>query len=65
MQLMGTIPGRFGLARLGSGRLTCNAISVRLQLMLPTETEFGNIGEKEITLEIYFSYTSMRCPIVV
>ena len=37
---MGTIP-----ARVGSGRLTCdyNAISVQLQLQLPTGTELGNL----------------------
>ena len=35
---MGTIP-----ARVGSARLTCyNAISVQLQLQLPTGTELGN-----------------------
>ena len=36
---MGTIPGR-----LGSVRLTCDykAISVQLQLQLPTGTELGN-----------------------
>ena len=34
---------RLGSARLGSGRLTCdyNAISVQLQLQLPTGTELG------------------------
>ena len=42
---MGTIPARVGSARLGSARLTCdyNAISVQLQLQLPTGTELGNI----------------------
>ena len=36
---------RVGSARVGSGRLTCdyNAISVQLQLQLPTGTELGNI----------------------
>ena len=40
VQHLGPIPGR-----LGSGRLTCdyNAISVQLQLQLPTGTELGNI----------------------
>ena len=40
VQHMGTIP-----ARVGSARLTCdyNAISVQLQLQLPTGTELGNI----------------------
>ena len=41
---MGTIAGRLGSARVGSGRLTCDykAISVQLQLQLPTGTELGN-----------------------
>ena len=36
---------RLGSGRLGSGRLTCdyNAISVQLQLQLPTGTELGKI----------------------
>ena len=44
VQHKGTIPARLGSARLGSGRLTCdyNAISVQLQLQLPTGTELGN-----------------------
>ena len=39
VQHLGTIPGR-----VGSGRLTCDysAISVQLQLQLPTGTELGN-----------------------
>ena len=45
---MRTIPGR-----VGSGRLTCdyNAISVQLQLQLPTGTELGNRGEFAHTLQ--------------
>ena len=45
VQHMGTIPGRVGLGRFGSVRLTCDykAISVQLQLPLPTGTELGNI----------------------
>ena len=41
---METIPARVGSGRVGSGRLTCdyNAISVQLQLQLPTGTELGN-----------------------
>ena len=41
---MGTIP-----ARVGSARLTFdyNAISVQLQLQLPTGTELGNINSLE------------------
>ena len=44
MQHMGTIPGRFGSAQVALARLTCdyNAISVQLQLQLPTGTELGN-----------------------
>ena len=43
VQHKGTIPGRLGSARFGSARLTCdyNAISVQLQLQLPTGTELG------------------------
>ena len=45
---MGTIPGRVGSGRLGSVRLTCDykAISVQLQLQLPTGTELGNEKQK-------------------
>ena len=52
MQHIETIPGRLGSGRLGSGRLTCdyNAISVQLQLQLPTGTELGN--RRNIILEI-------------
>ena len=43
VQHMGTIPARLGSGRVGSGRLTCDykAISVQLQLQLPTGTELG------------------------
>ena len=51
--------------KLVNPELDYNAISVQSQLILLTLTEFGNIGEKGITLKIYFVYTSMRCPIVV
>ena len=40
--------GRLGSAQVGSARLTCdyNAISVQLQLQLPTGTELANIPSK-------------------
>ena len=41
---LGTIPGRVGSARVGSGRSNSyyKAISVQLQLQLPAGTELGN-----------------------
>ena len=52
---MGTIPARLGSGRVGSGRLTCDykAISVQLQLQLPTGTELGKSesrGERKLFL---------------
>ena len=49
VQHKGTIPGRVGSARVGSARLTCdyNAISVQLQLKLPTGTELGKKNAKK------------------
>ena len=40
---MGTIPVRFGSARFGSARLTCDYKAISVQLQLPTGTELGNI----------------------
>ena len=59
---MGTIPGR-----VGSARLTCdyNAISVQLQLQLPTGTELGNYVnyekyEKQEKYEEYEKYKTTQ-----
>ena len=54
VQHMGTIPGRVGSGRVGSARLTCDykAISVQLQLQLPTGTELGNLFIKVATMLI-------------
>ena len=52
-----------GSARLGSARLTCkyNAISVQLQLQLPTGTELGNISKRShLTSEVRSSSSSLQ-----
>ena len=55
-QHIGTIPGR-----LGSGRLTCDykAISVQLQLQLPTGTE---LGKKKPPTEVLVTYGVLSRP---
>ena len=49
MQHIETIPARVGSGRVSSARLTCdyNAISVQLQLQLPTGTELGNKQQQQ------------------
>ena len=57
MQHIETIP-----ARVGSARLTCdyNAISVQLQLQLPTGTELGKNAKKMVSINsICFSYIQL------